>query len=141
MRSFCSGYPGSIILGHGHITLPAYREGLTYRVFSAEQGKSVSLPYWGSEAVRRIDGDADSGTEKKRMLPCNWADRGCVAFLDNITSPETEQTSRWCSSSRTFAEPINEAKQMTTTQAVGAASHTPGGFIHRRVSWPQTRIE
>jgi hypothetical protein len=29
MRSFCSGYPGSIILGHGHITLPAYREGLT----------------------------------------------------------------------------------------------------------------
>src|SRR5882724_11443919 len=81
MRSFCSGYPGSIILGHGHITLPAYREGLTYRVFSAEQGKSVSLPYWGSEAVRRIDGDADSGTEKKRMLPCNRADRGCVAFF------------------------------------------------------------
>ena len=69
MRSFCSGYPGSIILGHGHITLPAHREGLTYRVFSAEQGKSVSLPYWSSEAVRRIDGDADSGTEKKRMLP------------------------------------------------------------------------
>ena len=81
MRSFCSGYPGSIILGHGHITLPAYREGLTYRVFSAEQGKSVSLPYWGSEAVRRIDGDADGGIEKKRMLPCNRADRGCVAFL------------------------------------------------------------
>jgi hypothetical protein len=68
---FCSGYSGSKILGHGHITLPAYREGLTYRVFSAEQGKSVSLPYWGSEAVRRIDDDADSGTEKKRMLPGN----------------------------------------------------------------------
>jgi hypothetical protein len=81
MRSFCRGYPGSKILGHGHITLPAYREGLTYRVFSAEQGKSESLPYWGSEAVRRIDGDADSGTEKKRMLPCNRADGGCVAFL------------------------------------------------------------
>ena len=32
----------SIILGHGHITLPAYREGLTYRVFSAEQGKSAA---------------------------------------------------------------------------------------------------
>jgi hypothetical protein len=69
------------ILGHGHITLPAYREGLTYRVFSAEQGKSVPLPLWGSEAVRQIDGDADSGTEKKRMLPCNRADRGCVAFF------------------------------------------------------------
>jgi hypothetical protein len=48
-------------------------------VFSAEQGKFVSLLYWGGEAVRRIDGDADSGTEKKRMLPCNRADRGCVA--------------------------------------------------------------
>jgi hypothetical protein len=45
MRSFCSGYPGSILLGHGHINLPAHREGLTYRVLSAEQGKSVSLPY------------------------------------------------------------------------------------------------
>ena len=47
-----------------------------------------------------------------------------LPFWDNITSPETEQTSRWCSNSRTFAEPINEAKQMTTAQAVGAASHT-----------------
>ena len=45
MRSFCSGYPGSKILGHGRIKLPAYKEGLTYRVFSAEQGKSVPLPY------------------------------------------------------------------------------------------------
>ena len=51
-----------------------------------------------------------------------------LPFWDNITSPETEQTSRWCSNSRTFAEPINEAKQMTTAQAVGAASHMPGGF-------------
>ena len=33
---------------------------------------------------------------------------------DNITSPETEQTSRWCSNSRTFEEPMKEAKQMTT---------------------------
>ena len=47
-----------------------------------------------------------------------------LPFWDNITSPETEQTSQWCSNSRTFAEPINEAKQMTTAQAVGAASHT-----------------
>jgi hypothetical protein len=37
--------PGATVLflGHGHIKLPAYREGLT-RVFSTEQGKSVSLP-------------------------------------------------------------------------------------------------
>src|SRR6266478_2059143 len=62
-----------------------------------------------------------------------------LPLWDNITSPETEQTSRWCSTSRTFAEPINEAKQMTTAQAVGAASHTPGGFIHRRASWSQGR--
>ena len=30
-------------------------------------------------------------------------------FWDNITSPETEQTSRWCSNSRAFAEPRHEA--------------------------------
>src|SRR6266436_8384989 len=47
---------------------------------------------------------------------------------DNITSPETELTSRWCSSSRPLEEPMKEAKQMTTARAVGAASHTPGGF-------------
>jgi len=47
---------------------------------------------------------------------------------DNITSPETEQTFRRCSHSRRFMEPMQEAKQMTTAQAVGAASHTPGEF-------------
>jgi hypothetical protein len=47
---------------------------------------------------------------------------------DNITSPETELTSRWCSSSRPLEEPMYEAKQMTTGQPVGAASHTTGGF-------------
>ena len=101
MRSFCSGYPGSIILGHGHITLPAYREGLTYRVFSAEQGKSVSLPYWGSEAVRRIDGDADSGTEKKRMLPCNRADRLRPVKLLIVIVHRKKFSSVWTSSPMT----------------------------------------
>jgi hypothetical protein len=47
---------------------------------------------------------------------------------DNITSPETELTSRWCSSSRPLEEPMHEAKQMTMAQAIGAASHTAGGF-------------
>jgi hypothetical protein len=46
---------------------------------------------------------------------------------DNITSPETGQTSRWCSNSRPFLEPMKEAKQMTAAQAAGAASHTPDG--------------
>ena len=43
---------------------------------------------------------------------------------DNITSPETELTSQWCSNSRPFVEPMQEAKQMTAAQAAGAASHT-----------------
>jgi len=43
---------------------------------------------------------------------------------DNIISPETELTSYWCSNSRTLEEPMHEAKQMTTGQPVGAASHT-----------------
>ena len=60
---------------------------------------------------------------------------------DNITSPETELTSRWCSNSRTFVEPMSEAKQMTAAQAAGAASHTMVVFLHRRASWPQTSIE
>ena len=34
--------------------------------------------------------------------------------VDNITSPETELTSRWCSSSRPLEDPMKEAKQMTT---------------------------
>jgi RNA-directed DNA polymerase len=47
---------------------------------------------------------------------------------DNITSPETELTSQWCSSSRPLEEPMKEAKQMTTAQAVGGASNMRDGF-------------
>src|SRR5260370_29870703 len=43
---------------------------------------------------------------------------------DNITSLETELTSRWCSNSRPFVEPMQEAEQMMAAQAAGAASHT-----------------
>src|SRR5713226_5967253 len=43
---------------------------------------------------------------------------------DKITSPETELTSCWCSSSRTLEEPMHEAKPMTMASAIGAASHT-----------------
>ena len=46
---------------------------------------------------------------------------------DNITSPETGPTSRWCSNSRPFVEPMKEAMQMTAAQVAGAASHTPDG--------------
>jgi hypothetical protein len=51
-----------------------------------------------------------------------------ASLWDNTASPETELTSYWCSSSRPLEEPMNEAKQMTTARAVGAASHTSGGF-------------
>src|SRR5438034_11528572 len=43
---------------------------------------------------------------------------------DKITSPETELTSCWFSSSRTVEEPIHEKKHMTMAQAIGPASLT-----------------
>jgi len=55
---FAVGTEGSDSLRHGHTTLPAYREHLHYRVILTKQGKPVSLPARGSEAVRRTDGDA-----------------------------------------------------------------------------------
>ena len=90
-------------------------------------------PYRSSQGVSPsqdgTDGDAGNGNGSKRRLPCNRANRGCVALEgDNITSPETELTSYGCSSSRPLEEPMHEPKQMTTVQAVGAASHTSGGF-------------
>src|SRR6266581_5650577 len=102
----CSGYGGSPLFRHGRTTLPAYREHLLYRVTSTEQGKPVSLPARGRSTVRWIDGGAGIGIARKRMLPCNRADRGCVGRWDKITSPETELTSRWCSNSRTSVEPM-----------------------------------
>ena len=39
-----SGYGTCRLLRHGHITLPAHRADLTYRVIPTEQDKSVSLP-------------------------------------------------------------------------------------------------
>jgi len=55
---FAVGAEGSDSLRHGHITLPAYREHLHYRVISTKQGKPVSPPARGSEAARPTDGDA-----------------------------------------------------------------------------------
>src|ERR1700680_1528572 len=77
--SSCSGYGMCRLLRHGHITLPAQRADLTYRVIPMEQDKPVSLPVKGRSTVRRIDGGAGIGIARKRMLPCNRADRGCVA--------------------------------------------------------------
>ncbi len=44
---------------------------------------------------------------------------------DKITSPETELTSRWCSSSRPLEEPMYEAKQMTTGHGRFARNEAP----------------
>ena len=68
------------------------------------------------------------GNGRKRKPPCNGTDRGCVAWLGQHHSPETEQTSRWCSDARPWVEPMKEATQMTTAQAVGAASRTSLDF-------------
>ena len=75
---FAAGTEGSGSLRHGHTTLPAYREHLHYRVTSTEQGKPVSLPVRGSEAVRPTDGDAGMREERKRMPLCSGEDIGCV---------------------------------------------------------------
>ena len=71
----CSGYGGSSLFRHGRTALPAQREHLLYRVTSTEQGKPVSLPARGRSTVRWIDGGAGIGIARKRMLPCNRADR------------------------------------------------------------------
>jgi len=44
-------------------------------VTSTEQDKPISLPVEGRSTVRRIEGDAGIGIARKRMLPCNRADR------------------------------------------------------------------
>ena len=122
----CSGYDGSMFRRHGHTTLPAYREHLNYLlvVISAEQGKPVSLPVKGRSTVRRIDGGAGIGIARKRMLPCNRADRGCVASMgqDYLTGNGADFAMVF--KLENICEPMSEAKQMTAAQAAGAASRT-----------------
>ena len=90
------GTEGSDSLRHGHTTLPAYREHLHYPVTSTKQGKPVSLPARGSEAVRPTDGDAGRRGERKRMPLCNGVDIGCVGNTNNITECANMLTSLWC---------------------------------------------
>jgi hypothetical protein len=81
--------------------------------------------------------------EMRRSEGCSVIEQIEVAspLWDNRTSPETEPTSRWCSNSRTLEEPRKEAKQMTTVQTVGAASHASPGSFHRRVTRLPISIE
>src|SRR5262249_48738038 len=63
---------------------------------SAQRGKPVVLPapytkgVEGKRAARRADGAAGKGGGRKRLPPCNGADRGC-----DSTPRESGQTSLW----------------------------------------------
>src|SRR5258708_36786291 len=74
------------------------------------------------------DGDGGNGNGSKRKLPCNRADRGCVASWGQDHLAGNGADFLLVLSSRTLEEPMHEAKQMTTGQPVGAAPHTTGGF-------------
>src|SRR5580692_5961307 len=63
-----------------------------------------------------------------RSLPCNRADGGCVASWGQHHLTGNGADFPLVLNSRTLEEPIDEAKQMTTGQPVGAASPTTGGF-------------
>ena len=132
MRSFAVGtesVPYSV-MGKPHCR----RRGtdLIYRVISTEQGKPAWLPSGSPQG----EGASQDGPLAMRVTEMGESE-GCPVIgqtevaspcWDKITSPETELTSCWCSNSRTLEEPMHEAKQMTTGQPVGAASHTTGGF-------------
>jgi len=143
LRSSCSGYDGSKFRRHGHTTLPAYREHLNYLlvVISAEQGKPVSLPARGRSTVRRIDGGAGIGIARKRTLPCNRADRGCVASMgqDYLTGNGADFAMVFKLENLCVTDVGSKAND-------GGASRWcsfphDGGFFHRRASWPQISIE
>ena len=121
-----TGADKSSVMGIG-LTLPVYREHLNYRVMSVQRNR-VNLYRSSSEVgSRKVDnGDAGSGNGRKRTTSWNGADRGCVAYKDHITSPETELTSRWCSNARPFVESMNEAMAND-----GGACHWCS-FTHRR---------
>ena len=114
---------------------------LNYRVIPTEQGKSVSLPARGTSIARWTDGDADSGTEKKRMLPFNRADRGCVAL--GTTSPRRKR-SRLLGGAQTRERLKNQWMKQSKLRRrkLLVQLHTRlVDFIHRRASWRQACIE
>jgi hypothetical protein len=58
-------------------------------------------------------GDAGNGNGSKRRLPCNRADRGCVASWGQDHLSGNGADFLLVLSSRTLEEPMHEAKQMT----------------------------
>ena len=86
---------------------------LTDRVISAEQGKPVALPARERPSQDGSDGVAGNGNGSKRRLPCNRADRGCVASWGQDHLAGNGADFLLVLSSRTLEEPMHEAKQMT----------------------------
>ena len=67
------------------------------------------------------------------MPTCNGMDRGCT-----IPSRESEQTSLWSFSARTFDEPIKEVKQMMMETTEGQSSDpSVGATTDTLVAWHQ----
>jgi hypothetical protein len=156
MRSFCSGYGGCRLLRHGQATCRRRGTGLNYRVISTEQGKPVSLPVKGKYTARCTDGDAGSGIARKRMLPCNRADTGCVASMGQYyltgngadfamvfkleTIGRTEEGSkanddganRWCSFPRVawiFPPPCDSAANQYRVGLIGVSHKAASSFF------------
>jgi hypothetical protein len=72
------------------------------RVIAMKHGKPVSSPgTLGKQTARNAEEDAGKGKRKKRMPPCNRADRGL-----NVTPRESGQTSLWSLVTREFVEPL-----------------------------------
>ena len=132
---------GSRLFRHGQTALPAHREHLPYCVTSTEQDKPVSLPARGRSTVRRIDGGAGIGIARKRMLPCNRADRGCVALMG-----QDYLTGNGADFAMVFKlETICGTDKGSNANDGGASCwcslpHARWIF-HRRASWPQISIE
>jgi hypothetical protein len=72
--------------------------------------------------------------ERKRMLRGNSADRGCVACSGQHHVAGNGADFSPVLALETVYGTDAGSKQMTTAQAVGAASHTSGEFFHRRAN-------
>ena len=139
--SACSGYRGCPVLCHGQTTLPAYRADLNYRVLPTEQDKPVSLPAKGRSTVRRIDGGAGIGIARKRTLPCNRADRGCVASTGQHYLTGNGADFAMVFKLETICGTDEGSKANDGGVSCWCSLPHARWILHRRASWPQISIE
>jgi len=97
---------GCSSLFYGHRDKKKYHRGIdrvyAIRVIAMKHGKPVSSPgALGKQTARNAEEDAGKGKRKKRMQPCNRADRGL-----NVTPRESGQTSLWSLVTRELVEPL-----------------------------------